>query len=265
MPTPAAPLTFQYACASDPGRVRANNEDAVLIDPALGLVVVADGMGGYNAGEVASRLCCDGLRAALTYAPADAPAAQRLQDALGSANHTVWAHAQQHPAQRGMATTVVAVLLSPNAHAVVAHVGDSRLYRLRQGQLALLTRDHSLVQQHIDAGLLPPELARAAGYRNLVTRAVGVGPMLWADVAEFDLAAGDTLLLCTDGLTDALDDPAIAAVLRAHGPLDEAAQRLVQAANEAGGRDNISVALVRCSPAGPTPPQATPPARRCGA
>ena len=256
MPTPAAFLTFQYACASDPGRVRDNNEDAVLIEPALGLVVVADGVGGYNAGEVASRLCCDGVRTALMHAPTDAPAAQRLQDALGSANHTVWAHAQQHPAQRGMATTVVAVLLSPNAHAVVAHVGDSRLYRLRQGQL---------VQQHIDAGLLPPELARAAGYRNLVTRAVGVGPMLWADVAEFDLAAGDTLLLCTDGLTDALDDPAIAAVLRAHGPLDEAAQRLVQAANEAGGRDNISVALVRCSPAGPTPPQATPPTRRCGA
>lgn len=266
MPHAAPPLAFHYACASDRGRVRPDNEDAVLLDPALGLAVVADGMGGYNAGEVAARLCCETVRAALA---ADDPEAlstprERLQRAIVEANRAVFERALLQPSLRGMATTVVAALLGPH-RVTVAHVGDSRLYRLRQGQLVQLTRDHSLVQEHIDAGLLAPEMGRSMDYRNLVTRAVGIGPHVELDVAEFDLQAGDTLLLCSDGLTDLLTDAELAHLLCQGGPLQGAAQRLVEAANAAGGRDNVSVALVHCGTATGRHGGDNSDTRRCGA
>lgn len=265
MPPTAPSLTLRYACASDPGRLRPNNEDAVLLDPSLGLAVVADGMGGYNAGEVAARTCCEALRAALADSAGDtlATAGERLQAAVRAANRAVFERALLEPSLRGMATTVVAVLVE-GARAAVAHVGDSRLYRLRQGQLAPLTRDHSLVQEHIDAGLLDASLARATDYRNLVTRAVGIAPRVEVDIGTIDLQPGDTLLLCSDGLTDLLTDAQLARLLCQGGPLEEAAQRLVQAANAAGGRDNVSVALVHCAPADEQPAVVAPP-RRCGA
>ena len=259
------PLVYRYACASDPGRVRPNNEDAVLLDPALGLVVVADGMGGSNAGEVAARTCCEVVRAAVADSAADplATARERLQAAVLAANRAVFERAWLEPSLRGMATTVVAALLGPR-HVTVAHVGDSRLYRLRQGQLMQLTHDHSLVQEHIDAGLLTPQDARATDYRNLVTCAIGIAPRVEVDVADFELQPGDTLLLCTDGLTDLLTDDELAHLLCHAGALDSAAARLVQAANAAGGRDNVSVALVHCAPADEGATDDTP-ARRCGA
>ncbi|MCS6810363.1 MAG: Stp1/IreP family PP2C-type Ser/Thr phosphatase [Tepidimonas sp.] len=265
MPAALPPMILRYACASDAGRLRENNEDAVLLDPALALAVVADGMGGYNAGEVAARLCCEAVHAALQAQPDEALAnpRQRLLEAVRSANRAVFERALLQPSLRGMATTVVAVLLA-GPQGVVAHVGDSRLYRLRQGRLDRLTRDHSLVQEHIDAGLLEPEAARASGYRNLVTRALGIAPVVDVEVGTFDLTPGDTLLLCTDGLTDLLTEGEIARLLCHGGPLDSAAARLVQAANAAGGRDNVSVALVHCGAAAATPHADSAP-RRCGA
>ncbi len=195
-------MSIQFAAATDVGRLRPNNEDAVLIDATLGVAVLADGMGGYNAGEVASRLCCE--------------------------------------------TVVVAGWR--DGQLTVAHAGDSRLYRLRQGLLAQLTRDHTLVQDHVDAGLLPASDARLTGYRNLVTRAIGVAPWVDIDLAEHAVLAGDTYLLCSDGLTDMLTDAEIARILRHTGASDAAARALVAAANAAGGRDNITVALIHCPP-----------------
>lgn len=246
-------LSYQFACATDAGRVRPNNEDAVRVDPVLGLAVLADGMGGYNAGEVASHLCCDTIVAALHAMPPDGDAGERLRRAVEAANRCIHDDAQRHPAHRGMATTVVAVLVH-GARLTVAHVGDSRLYRLRQGRLAALTRDHTLVQEHIDAGWVAPEDGRHVGYRNLVTRAVGVSPWVAVELGEHAIEPGDTFLLCSDGLTDMLSDAEIAAILCRVAPGATAATALIAAANAAGGTDNIAVALIHCTHASESAP-----------
>lgn len=244
-------MQFQFACATDVGQVRPNNEDAVLVDTALGLAVLADGMGGYNAGEVASRLCCETIHAALREVVGARTGDQRgaLLHAVDQANRRVHDDAQRHTAHRGMATTVVVVLVQ-GARLTVGHVGDSRLYRLRQGQLAQLTRDHTLVQEHVEAGLLSPAGARVTGYRNLVTRAIGIAPWVEVEVAEHVVQPGDTYLLCSDGLTDMLTEAEIARILCRAGPLARAADALIAAANAAGGRDNVAVALIHCAPDG---------------
>jgi len=244
-------MQFHFACATHVGQVRTNNEDAVIVDPALGLAVLADGMGGYNAGEVASHLCChavhENLRSLLSQRGIDLRRA--VIRALDAANDRILADAQAHPAHRGMATTAVVVLVQ-GARLTVGHVGDSRLYRLRQGQMAQITRDHSLVQEHVDAGLLSAEGARSTGYRNLVTRALGVAPWVEVEVAEHVVQPGDTYLLCSDGLSDMLTEAEMARMLRHAGPPPQAAEALIAAANAAGGRDNITVALIHCVPDG---------------
>ncbi len=243
-------MPLLFACATDVGRVRPNNEDAVLVDPDLGLAVLADGMGGYQAGEVASRLCCRIIHEHVRQALSDTVPGNEdalLCAAIRAANARIYTDALLHPAHHGMATTVVAALVRPGRLAV-AHVGDSRLYRLRQGQLVQLTHDHTLVQEHVDAGLLPATEARVSGYRNLVTRAVGIGPTLTPDTASHSLESGDTVLLCSDGLHDMLTEGEITHVLcRVAGPA-QAAEALVAAANAAGGHDNIAVALIHCAP-----------------
>jgi PPM family protein phosphatase len=214
--------------------------------------VLADGMGGYNAGEVASQMTTDlvvrsigdWLRQGLS-GPREVR--QALHDSVSAANLAVYQSAQSNPAHQGMATTLVVAVFG-GARLTVGHVGDSRLYRLRQGQLVALTRDHSLVQEQVDAGLVPPELARTAQYRNLVTRAVGVAPQVELDVAEHVVQAGDTYLVCSDGLNDMLPDGQIEHILKTHQPLDSAGQALLAHANQAGGRDNISLVLVQCTP-----------------
>ncbi len=244
-------MQYQFACATDVGRVRPNNEDAVLVDADLGLAVLADGMGGYNAGEVASRLCCEVVHATLRQHPhtVGTDPGQALAQAIERANTAVYLDALSHPAHRGMATTVVAAWVRGDRLAV-GHVGDSRLYRLRQGQFAPLTRDHTLVQEHIDAGLIRAQDARATDYRNLVTRGIGIAPRVDADIALHTVAAGDTYLLCSDGLTDMLTEPEIAHLLCRCGRGADAAQALIAAANAAGGRDNLTVALIHCAPDG---------------
>lgn len=244
-------MQLEFFSALDTGRARSNNEDAVRIDEAIALAVLADGMGGYNAGEVASAMAVDCVCDDMARWLAE-PAGPRDEDQVCAAlmasaqhaNQAVYDAAQSRAEYAGMGTTLVAALFHED-RVWVGHIGDSRAYRLRGGKLEQLSRDHSLLQEQIDAGLLTPEEAVYSMNRNLVTRAVGVEPQVELEVVGHDLRVGDTVLLCSDGLSDMLPDAAIAQVMRANDSLALAGQALVAAANAAGGRDNISVVLVR--------------------
>jgi protein phosphatase len=245
-------MKCDFFSLSDAGRVRPNNEDAVAVVPDAGLAVLADGMGGYNAGEVASAMATQIVSQSLRASPsAGAPnpreLRQRVLRSVQEANEAIHRASLAQPAYRGMGTTLVLAVFH-GVQVTVAHAGDSRLYRLRQGQLTPLTRDHSLLQEQIDAGLLTPELARTAQHKNLVTRALGVMPFVESDIAEHAVQPGDTYLLCSDGLNDMLTDGEMAAILKRETALQSAGRALIDAANAAGGRDNISLVLVRCSP-----------------
>lgn len=241
---------------TDPGPVRENNEDNFFVDEDAGLFVVADGMGGHAAGEVASRVAVDTIRELLQGGidpdetrldrqmqdPADV-LRERLRYAMNQASARIRREAQLNPAYAGMGTTV-AVLLIEGGHAHVAHVGDSRIYMMRDGSLSRLTRDHTVVQQEIDAGRLTPELARQVPHRNYLTQSVGYHGPVEPDTATRPVQPGDVFILCSDGLTDPLDDPRIAEILRQTHPSD-LAETLVNQAVAGGGEDNITVVTVR--------------------
>jgi PPM family protein phosphatase len=248
---------LQIVSATDPGRVRAHNEDCVESRPEMGVVVLADGMGGYNAGEVASgmatSLIASGLSTTWTVAAlknldrsaATALAQTRLQDQVAAANTAIFEAAQRDPHCAGMGTTLV-VCLFYDDFVTVAHIGDSRLYRMRNDVLEQLTRDHSLLQEQIDAGLISKEDARQSHNKNLVTRALGIDPDVDAEIHTYDVMEGDIYLLCSDGLNDMIEDDEMQMTLIAlRSNLELTAQQLVQAANDAGGRDNISVMLIK--------------------
>jgi PPM family protein phosphatase len=248
---------LQIVSATDPGRVRAHNEDCVESRPELGVVVLADGMGGYNAGEVASgmatSLIASGLSTTWTTAAlknldrsaATALAQTRLQDQVAAANTAIFEAAQRDPHCAGMGTTLV-VCLFYDDFVTVAHIGDSRLYRMRNDVLEQLTRDHSLLQEQIDAGLISKEDARQSHNKNLVTRALGIDPDVDAEIHTYDVMEGDIYLLCSDGLNDMIEDDEMQMTLIAlRSNLELTAQQLIQAANDAGGRDNISVMLIK--------------------
>lgn len=251
-----ADRVWHWSWASDPGRLRPNNEDAVEVHAEAGLAILADGMGGYLAGEVASRLAVETVREALLPSlrawqarglPCPTlPAA--LRDGVARANQAVHRAAGERLDCQGMGTTlVVAALEGPRVW--LAHVGDSRAYRFGPRGLQRLTRDHSFVQAQLDAGLISAEEAARSTRRNLITRALGVEPEVEPELGSADLGPGEGLLLCSDGLSDMLDDARLAAVLDAPTPLDARVRRLVEAANAAGGRDNISVVLAQPAPA----------------
>ena len=244
-----------YAWLTDVGRVRARNEDSVAVDAALGLLVVADGMGGHNAGDVASRMAVEGVLAAMQRDAAASPGggadgaavdddAQRLLAALRHANDAIYDAAGEDYERSGMGTTVVAVWLRSTG-LLAAHVGDSRLYRLRGGAIEPLTRDRTQVQDLVDRGILTPAQARVSGRRNMLSRALGTYREVEIDCAAHPCAPGDVYLLCSDGLTNMVEDGEIAAIVVGSPSLDEATDRLVALANERGGRDNITVALAR--------------------
>lgn len=246
-------MLYVFSSLSDTGRQRSNNEDAVACEASLGLAVLADGMGGYNAGEVASAMATGTVATALgTWLLAHQPKASSRETMLAMrlsverANQTVYQAAQDNSEFAGMGTTLV-VAVFDGARALVGHVGDSRCYRWRGDHLTRLTRDHSLLQEHIDAGLLDPADAHNAPYRNLVTRALGVENKVEVDITEHVVLPGDLFLMCSDGLTDMLADDMLAQLLRNVSPTDNLAQALIDAANEAGGKDNISVILVRAT------------------
>ena len=247
---------LEVISASDPGMVRSHNEDAVASDVANGLVVLADGMGGYNAGEVASGMAttvvttevAQTLQQTQPYAldkDGNVVAPSMVRDIVLRANTSVYQAAQSNPQYAGMGTTLVVALFYDNKM-LTAHLGDSRLYRLRGEKFSQVTRDHSLLQEQIDSGLITQEQAKHAAHKNLVTKALGIDPIVEPEVHEYDVAVGDVYLLCSDGLCDMVDDEDISMTLQAmRGNLNLAAQQLVQMANDNGGKDNVSVILVR--------------------
>lgn len=245
-------FVVDFAVKTHPGLVRPLNEDAVGADPDVGLFLLADGLGGYNAGEIASTMAVSTLLAELTRALHEAQEAgvpfdprRALLEALVDVNQSIFRAALNSTAFEGMATTlVVGWLLGDRLW--VAHTGDSRLYRMRGGELEQLTRDHSFSQELLDAGMVTEDEVRLLPAKNLVTRALGAGADIEPEVHDYDVASGDVLLLCSDGLTEMVGPFEIAGLMNACLPdLPDTARRLVDMANEAGGRDNTSVILVR--------------------
>jgi protein phosphatase len=249
--------SLQITSLSDPGMVRSHNEDSVSTDVAHGLVVLADGMGGYNAGEVASGMATTVIVTELQglleqFAPHEVHAksgekyaAIMLREQVAKANTSIFQAAQSQPQYAGMGTTLVVVLFYDN-RMTVAHIGDSRMYRMRGDQFIQVTRDHSLLQEQIDSGMITAEQAKHSQNKNLVTRALGIDATVESEIHEYETEPGDIYLLCSDGLSDMVEDEDIGLTLQTLGSnLNLAAQQLVQMANDNGGRDNISVILVR--------------------
>jgi protein phosphatase len=259
---------LRFAMLSHPGRVRRANEDACGARPEEGVFLVCDGMGGAAAGEVASQLALDAFLASLEQPgpippkserqgshearPASAPPRARLEEAIRAANLAVYRHSQKSRNLHGMGTTLVALLFDNATVPTIwlAHVGDSRCYRLRDGSLEQLTQDHSLVEEQIQAGVLSRLQAESSPVRNIITRAIGSQPAVEAEIATHFAQPGDLYLLASDGLTRELNDAEIAGILgRAAAnasSLEAACQALVDAANANGGGDNITVLLVAC-------------------
>jgi len=244
---------LEVVTATHPGMVRSHNEDSIAADAEIGLAVLADGMGGYNAGEVASGIAVDLIQAEMKKElsggnPRDLNgqgAEQLIVEKSTRANAAIFQAAQNEPQYAGMGTTLVVALWHDNMMSV-GHIGDSRLYRLREGALQQVTRDHSLLQEQIDSGMITKEQARHSQNKNLVTRAVGIDPEVETEIHSYPVQAGDIYVLCSDGLNDMVTDEDIELTLsslQANLPL--AAQQLVQQACDNGGRDNVSVILVR--------------------
>lgn len=227
-----------------PGQVRPNNEDAIDFDAAMGVAVLADGMGGLNAGEVAS---ASAVAAVLeTLAGAAERTTEHVREAIAAANRHVYDLSRQQRELRNMGTTLVVLAAVGARRLAVAHVGDSRAYRLTHTGLQPLTKDHSVVQAMVDQGLMTADEARVATNRNIITRAVGLEPEVLVDVEEFAHDAEATYLLCSDGLTDMVDDAKLEALWLEHqsASLEHVAERFVDAAVHAGGFDNVSVVLM---------------------
>jgi protein phosphatase len=228
----------ESAGRTHPGQVRRRNEDSYVLDPPL--FAVADGMGGAQAGEVASRLTATAFR---EYHEADTlPPDERLQSIIQEANRRIYERARADSDASGMGTTVTAALLT-GGRVTLGHVGDSRAYRIRDGELEQLTEDHSLVADLMRSGRLTPEEAEAHPQRSVITRALGTDPEVDIDTLSVEAEPGDVFLLCSDGLTTMVGDEDILGILEAAPTLDDAAKELVRAANAGGGEDNVTVVL----------------------
>jgi PPM family protein phosphatase len=248
---------IEFAEITDTGRVRDHNEDAIGSDPVIGLMVLADGMGGYNAGEVAS-----GIAVQIVSELASEGAAREnrdeidphsglmrqsivLRDAVYRANKIIFQTAQSQTHCEGMGTTIVACMFYDNKVSV-AHVGDSRAYRLRGGAFDQLTLDHSLLQELVDRGFYSAEEAQRSTNRNYVTRALGVEPTVEVEVHEYEVLPDDVYLLCSDGLPDMVEDEDIHLTISTfNASLDIVGKQLIELANDQGGRDNVSVQLAQ--------------------
>jgi len=244
-------LRFRAAGATDVGRVRDHNEDGFLVDESLGLVAVADGMGGHRAGEVASAAALDALRIAFG-------AGSAIDDAVTAANDIVYEQSVADQSLRGMGTTLTAGALGIDGTLLLGHVGDSRAYLLRDGTFERVTTDHSLVEELIKAGELTEEEREQDPRRSMITRALGLEPGVVVDLESIALRDGDRVMLCSDGLTTMLRDDRIGEVLRDETDGDAAARRLVDEANDAGGADNITVLIVDIEDDGSEPPAEDP-------
>ena len=259
MPPPRALL--DVASLSHPGMVRSHNEDTVFVDGDAGIAVLADGMGGYNAGEVASGIAVSVISngmmpnlvsgrelSKIDVASGLTHGALLMQQQIAQANKGIYEAAQARPECAGMGTTLVTAVFCGN-RVSIGHIGDSRCYRLRGEKFEQLTHDHSLLQEQIDSGVLTPEQAKYSLNKNLVTRALGIEAIVPADIVEYRLEANDIYLLNSDGLTDMVEPDAIHSIIEdKRADLAEVAAELVDVANKNGGRDNISVVLVRVPP-----------------
>ncbi|MFA6091519.1 MAG: Stp1/IreP family PP2C-type Ser/Thr phosphatase [Elusimicrobiota bacterium] len=250
---------LELAGRTDTGCVRERNEDSLAVEFDIGLLVVADGMGGHNSGEVASRTAVDTIvgnaRKMLGGSqivvpeggePGRSVRARQLEYLLKLANTVIFEKARAFPKDHGMGTTVVAVLADEKS-LTVAHVGDSRLYLRRGGTLQQLTEDHSLVMEQVRHGLITREQAEASNLQNILTRALGTDEQVQIDVSEHPLLAGDTFLICSDGLTKMVSEADISDILAAASSADDAVERLIASAREAGGADNITAVVARLS------------------
>ena len=224
---------------TDIGKLRKQNEDAAWFDEARAVFAVADGMGGHLAGEVASRMAIEAVQRMAR--ENERPGIAALREAVACAHETILAHAQDHIECAGMGTTLSVLWLGEN-YAYIAHVGDSRIYRLREGSLTQITQDHSLVEELVRAGLITREQARMHPRRNIITRALGTHGENEPDLLVTDVQDGDVFLLCTDGLTGMVPDDEIERTLRDCG-MEAAADRLLALALDAGGRDNVTLIL----------------------
>ena len=242
---------------TDTGIVRTKNEDAIGFDSALGLVVLADGMGGHRGGEIASTMTVDTVIDKLQQSLPEITSGEIdeasgfsresicIQDAVVEANQLVYQASESNPDHKGMGTTIV-VLQFYNNSLSLAHIGDSRCYRLRSGKFEQITKDHSLLQELIDRGFYTPEEARKSMNKNLVTRALGIDPVVMPDIQEDIVLKNDIYLLCSDGLSDLVEDEDIYLTINQFSAnLEEAAKQLITKANQNGGKDNISVMLCR--------------------
>jgi len=260
-----APMTetqpLDIASLSHPGMVRAHNEDSIFVDGEAGIAILADGMGGYSAGEVASGIAVTvvasgmlpQLQSGRELSKVDVQSglthgAQLLQLQIAAANKGIYEAAQARPECAGMGTTIVATVFCGN-RVSIGHIGDSRCYRLRGEKFEQLTRDHSLLQEQLDSGALTTAQAKFSLTKNLVTRALGIEAIVPADIAEYRMEANDIYLLCSDGLTDMVEPDVIHSIVdEKRTELAVAVADLVEVANQKGGRDNISVVLVRVPP-----------------
>lgn len=253
-------LLIDASARTDIGRVRKNNEDAFRIEPELDLYVLSDGMGGQAHGEVASAMAVetivDHCRESSndpeitlfgTSRPDLSERTNRLMSAVRMANHKIFESAAQNPAQDGMGATIVAASLEGRRLSLV-HVGDSRAYLLRGGSLEQLTADHSLVAEHVRRGTMTRQEAETSQLQNILVRALGTQDQVEVDADEQMLLEGDTIVLCSDGLTHMVSDPEIASVLSTTEPAQAAVDRLIELANENGGLDNVTVIVIRALP-----------------
>jgi protein phosphatase len=242
---------------SDVGRVRTNNEDSFRIVEALNLFILSDGMGGEAHGEVASAMAVDVINkfcasekedsgaTVLDEAPSSISSqTRRLKQAVAQANFQIFQSAQKNPEQRGMGATITALWLKETLLSI-AHVGDSRAYLLRNGNLQQLTNDHSLVAEQVRRGLITPQQAEESEMQSVLLRALGAHPEVEIDVDEVEIVPRDVLLLCSDGLTRMVTEPEIAGALQAETVPSASAERLIALANENGGIDNVTVIVVR--------------------
>lgn len=229
---------------TDCGLRRSNNEDAYLAKPEFGFCLVADGMGGAAAGELASQIFSDTTLEVFSAAPLSPPdPVQLVQKSFILANERILKHTDQVPAHKGMGCTAELIAFSGDKF-ILGHMGDSRTYRLKNGQLKQLSQDHSLVQDQLDRGLITPEEAKNHSMKNVILRAVGVDETPALDLVRGNLSAGDLFLLCSDGLTDMVEDSDISAILASESDLPQKAGQLIELAKTGGGRDNITVVLI---------------------
>ena len=239
-------MILRTAAQTDVGLRRRGNEDRYALDAQLGLCLVADGMGGHSAGQVASALAASAVVASLHERKgSDASAAEKLRAAIEDANRAIYSAARQQSEYSGMGTTVVALLVE-GRRAAIAHVGDSRAYRVRSGRIRQLTDDHSIVAELLRRHEITADDAREHPHRHVLTRALGVRGHVQPDLAELTLSSGDLFVLCSDGLTNHVEDHEIAKIAGESQDPEGGCAALIELANRRGGEDNITVALARC-------------------